>query len=209
MRNMENKIVIDGVERYGVEVGKTKFENLAKVGDGNLLEYNNHDGLTLYVIMNNPTEEEKKSVSMAGDFEIAFTYLRGCGFVSLKFGSLPWGDCVFEPRLYGEELEFPDLEKEPAKGLGLYIMLIDSAKGGLVEGLRVVGLGREFSFKFIDWCKKQMSLPFNKEQHNRSIDAVFSLYDTKALVKQSSFRWKLGAGENGNERKALNRIDGR
>lgn len=198
------KVLINGEWRYAVKVGETKFNEFAGMGDGVLTEYN-EDGLKLYFILNRPTSEEKESVSSSGSFEISFSYVEGCGVLQYKFGSLPWSDCIFEPRLYGKNVDYPDLEKEEGKGLGLYIFLIDPSKGGLVEGLRVIGLGRDFSLKFIEWCNKVKGMPFNIEKHNKSAEMIMKEYDGQDLLRRSLFRWKSGSAGDGKERSPMDR----
>lgn len=200
---MQDEILVNGKKMYAVKVGETKFECFTGIKDGVLTEYD-EDGMKLYILLNKPTIEEMESVSSKGSFEISFSYIEGCGILQYKFGSMPWCDCVFEPRLY-KKANFPDLIKEKGKGLGLYVFLIDPSAGGLVKGLRVIGLGREFSMKLIEWCTRTQGMPFYKDRHNQKVDSIMENYDTKDILKQSLFRWKIGNKGDGNERKPIDR----
>ena len=177
---------------FAYETGKTKFPQFAYTGDGYLLEYDNNDGLKLFVLLNNPTPYEKHCIADATDkgdtFLISFTEIEGIGFTSFRFGTM-WGDCCFEPRLYNHELDFPTLTED--KGLALHIILVNPAEGGLIEGMRLIGLQHDFSQKFIDWCKEIVKKPFDKEEQKETISRIFSAYDTNALLKHSMFSWEL------------------
>lgn len=198
-------LYVNGELRHGIEAGKTKIDTFAYMNDGVLTEYNNSDGLTLYMILNNPTEEERENMSSNNGFEISVSIIEGVMFVQYKFGCMPWSDCVFEPRLYSENLEFPDLDKNEKLGLALNILLINPAKGGLVEYLRVIGLGHNFSKSFIEQCNLLRLSPFNKDLHNMKVSRLMNQYDTRDILDESKFRWKLGDDGNGNERKPLTR----
>lgn len=175
-------------------VGVTKFEKLGNFITGYLLEYNEYSGLMFYAILPNPTEEERKSISESNDLDVALTILYDCMFLSIKFKDLPWGDCCFEPNLYKEELTFPNLEERPEEGLALNIFLVDSARGGLLTGMRAVGLGRKLSLKFIEYCKKRTEKPFteaDKKKYHETVDYVHRNFTSKELIKLNDVMWKL------------------
>lgn len=191
------------------EVGVTKIDHFANMGDGFFLDWNNESGFFLYSIFNNPSAKEIKSVSTGGEeIEIAFTEMQGVGFLCIKFQSLFWSDCVFEPRLYEEKPKFPKLAKE--KGLGLYIVMIDPSKGGLVVGMRAIGLGHDFSEKLIAWCDEKCNYPFAKDKYIKNIESVQTMYSSTQLAKKALFRYSVSANSgSGNERNAINREYGR
>ena len=59
--------------------GETKLERYANVTDGYQLEFDNDNGLLLFVLFSNPTQEERKNVIEAGSIEFAFAERRDCG----------------------------------------------------------------------------------------------------------------------------------
>lgn len=181
-----------GMENMSVEAwvaGETKLERFAGETDGYQLEFDNNNGLLLFVLFSNPTEEERRKVIEAGSIEFAFAERRDCGLMEIKFEGLNWGDCPFEPRLYDTKREYPELDGK--EGLKLTIVLIDPAKGGMIVGMRLLGLGHEFSQKFIRWCKSVEEKPFDKEEYHKKLDYVYRTYSVKDLVKNSLFKWKL------------------
>lgn len=199
----EKILYIDGKILHGIEAGKTHIKQFANMGDGVLTEYNEHDGLTAYIILNNPNEEEKRNISSESQFEISVSVIEGVLFIQYKFGAMPLCDCVFEPRLY-QSINFPDLSNEN-KGLALNIMLVDPQKEGLVEYMRIIGLGHEFSKKLIEQCNILKLSPFNKDYHNRKITRLMNEYDSRDIYDEKKFSWKLNDKGNGNERNPLTR----
>ena len=87
------------------------------------------------------------------------------GIVEIKFEGLNWGDCPFEPRLYETKRDYPELDGK--EGLKMTIALINPAKGGLIEGMRILGLGHDFSQKFIKWCRSVEAKRFDKEEYHK------------------------------------------
>lgn len=169
--------------------GETKIEKFANESDGYVLEFDNNNGLMLFVLFENPTAEEKRKVIEGGSIEFAFAERRDCGIMEVKFEGLNWGDCPFEPRLYSTKREYPELVE--AEGLKLTVVLINPAKGGLIEGIRLLGLGHDFSNSFIKWCKSVENKPFDEAEYHKKLDYVFRTYGVKELVKNSLFKWKL------------------
>jgi hypothetical protein len=200
---------VDEKEYVLWESGKTTIGKFAGHEDCFILDWNVDNGLVLYCVLGSPTPDEIEAVSSSGSrFEITFTELSGCGFLALKFGSMPWGDCTFDPRVYTSPIDLPDLRQTPGIGISLNIVLVDSNAGGLIRGLRLIGLGHQFSMKFADWCesKEQERPSFSKQEHDAAIRRVQGAYSSKKLSELSLFRWHTGDSE-GKERKPVSRDD--
>jgi hypothetical protein len=194
-----------------IETGKSRLSMFDGVGDGYLIEYDESSGFNLYVLLNRVTGEELEAFKPKNYFEIAFTQIYDCGVVCLKFGSMPWGDANFEPRLYTYPLSYPILDEHTTEGLAFNVIVVDPSENGLVKSIRMIGLGHEFSMKFIEWCKNQYNTKtadFDKEKYYAKTIKIREDYTTNELVAKASFRWKLYGGEEKRERDALSR-DGR
>ena len=170
-----------------MEKGVTYIDRFAGETEGFLLDYDNDNGLFLYVLLQNPSEEEVKMITDRGKIEFYFTEMRGCGIMGVKFEGYEYGDCPFEPRLYENKLDFPELTEK--QGLALTIVLVDTIQNGMVAGLRAVGLGHDFSNKFIKWCKETEEKPFDLEKYNQTMDAIFKAYSSKELAKYSMCKY--------------------
>lgn len=173
-----------------LEVNKTKLPSLKGKPDGYLMEWDELDGFTLFVLFYKPTAEEIALMKAQMPFEIAFTELYDCGVISLKFAGLDWGDCSFEPRLYKKFIPI-DCTKDKSQGIKLNIILVDTSNG-IVKGLRIVGLGNDFSCKLMNWCEDKWNKKegFTKERHFENMERVQRNYTSRELQKMASFRWK-------------------
>ena len=207
-KELPQNFKVDEKEYELWESGKTKISKLANCGDGYLLEWDENNGMMFFAILNKPSKEEIEEISRGGGrFEIGFTELRDCGFATVKFGSLPWGDCTFEPRLY-PRIDFPNYEAMPNIGMTLHIILVDPSEGGLIKGIRMIGLGHNFSTKFVEWCegKEKKREGWTAQKHDEAIREVHNMYSSKKLHELSLFRWKTTEGE-GNEKKPASKED--
>lgn len=201
-------ININENEFFIIRAGESKIDKLANCSDGYLMDWEDTNGFTFFAILNNPTLQEVESIIGTGsEFEIAFSNINDCGFISVRFGKMPWGDCTFEPRLY-KALDIPDYEETPSQGMAFTIVLVDPSTGGLVKGIRQIGLGHDFSVKFGKWCNdtfERNDKTFAKEKHYSSVDAVRKKYTSDELQNKAQFRWRLGSEGEPKERNAVNR----
>lgn len=170
-----------------LQVGMTR-EEWKGCGDGYIMEYNEMNGLVFCVFFQNPRESEIVEISTPNDFEIRFSDLDGIGFFSVKIGNLPWGDCAFTPNLYQYSPRFPELEE--GKGLALNLLFIDSAVGTL-RHMRLIGLGEQFSTRFIEWCKESLKHNISRQYYGKTVKQVYENYTNEELAKKMLFRYKV------------------
>lgn len=171
------------------EVGMRRAEWLG-LPDGMVMDWTDECGLSLMVYWKNPSADELDAARAQSRFEIAFRDIDGVGFFGIKFGNLPWGDCVFSPNLYSDrKLNFSEIEK--GKSYALHIMVVDTERGEL-KVLRSLALGREFADKFRLWCLKSLERNLGRYSYNKVVDKVYSDYPTpEMLFKEVDFRWVL------------------
>ncbi len=181
-----------------------RIEKFDGAGDGYLIEYDDASGFICYCLLNNITTEELNAFSVNSSFEIAFTEINKCGMVCLKFGSMPWGDACFEPCLY-QKYEFPNVENN--MGIAFTIVVVEPNNGGVIKSIRTIGLGHEFSRKFIEWCVSHYNekTTFDKKTYMNNLNALFARYSSRELANMAFFRWKLKNIGNGNERNVKDR----
>lgn len=175
-----------------IQVGMQRPE-WAGMADGLLMDWTDECGLTLFAFFKQPNAEEQKAMAVSSPLEIAFKDMDGVGFFAVKFGGLPWGDCVFSPNLYPEIPKFETLVK--GKGYALNIMLVDTLPGEL-KLIRTIALGHEFSKKFRDWALKSLDRNIGQKYYNQKIEEAFAKYPTsEKLAAASDFRWAYPHGE--------------
>lgn len=175
------------------EKDKTCLVQYANMGDGYLLDYNEVTGFTLYCFLNHISPVELECISSSkSDFEITFTDIKGCGFITLTFGALPIGDCVFDPRLYkNERFIFEEINNSNTMGVAFNIVVVDPSRNGLIRGMRVIGLDRAFSLEFLDWCRKTAEKSITKTENNAIVDEVFAKYSSNDIKRMATSKWKL------------------
>lgn len=79
----------------------------------------------------------------SGELQIGMADIDNKIFIVYKFGSQPWGDTPYDPRLLLEPFEYPQI-KDRSLGAPLCVELYDSATG-VLKVLRLLGLPNELS----------------------------------------------------------------
>lgn len=157
-------------------------------GDGYSMEYSPTEGLLFCAFFQNPRESEKMEFKPLNDFEIRFTDFEGIGFFSVKIGNLPWGDCAFTPNLYDCPPVFP--EPEEGKGLAFNLLLIDSATG-ILQSIRVISLGEEFTAHFVEWCKESLRHNISRKYYDRVVKQVYQNHTPEELSRKMMYTYKV------------------
>lgn len=176
---MENEMVMAGVTRY---------EQFANIGDSYQLDYNNICGFKLYAVLNNPTENEIDNMIGRYDFTLAFSNINGVGILTFVFGELV-GDAVIEPHICGNGEQMDEIPK--GCGLSLNIIVVDSADGGLVKGMRVIGLGEEISNHIRTWYNKELKKPHDRTALMKKIEEIYHKYTSYDIIVRSEISWTL------------------
>lgn len=151
----------------------------------------NESGLICIYNFSRPTQEEVDAFKASTPGEIRFVRLNGILFILSKLGTLEWVDSPYAPQL-SKSMSFPKLE--PGKGYSLTFVLVD-ASTGIVKGLRYVGLGISFSQTLRDEVMFDIDKPIVKPIYNMQIQELYNKYTTKAMVKLSKIRYKIGTAE--------------
>ena len=146
-------------------------------GSGFLLVYN----------YNSPTPGEIAAFQAGTACEFRFVRVGGVLFVLSKLGSLPWNDSPFALQL-ARNPSLPDVPE--GKGYAVTMVLLDN-KTQIVRGLRLVGLGTQFSKKLRAEMLEDVGKPMLQEEYFARVAAVQSMYTTSALVSFASDRCKI------------------
>lgn len=207
--HLDKPLNVDGKEFMIVRAGETKLSHFKGSHDGYLFEWNEDCGMTLFVILNNVNPTELESIISTGRaFEIAFSEINDCGFISVKFGNMPWGEGAFEPLLY-EFLDMPYFDDYDSQGMALTICVVDPSKDCLVMGNRMIGLGHEFSVAFSEWAHKRYAdkkarVSFTRNRHYENINRTFREFTSNELQSRAKIRWKIAGESSPKERNAIN-----
>lgn len=137
------------------------------------------------------TAQERKAVRTDQPIEFRFVEHNKVGFLCVKFAGMPWGDCPFHPALYREHgvaVEMRDLGK--SGGLPLTIICADTATGEVLN-LRLVGLGHDFSKKWLEWAEQQYNVPMPRIEYERRVTEVYRKASPEVLAAVAPCRWTL------------------
>lgn len=174
-----------GVDVKCLSVGKV-YPDMKTGQDGYVMEWDEFSGLSLYCFMCNMRPEEVVQFDADNPFEIAFTVIEDVCFFAVKFGGLMWGDCPFSPAIYkaaGREKHFP-LLLEAGVGLAVNVLVYDTLTG-VLENIRLVGLGHEFSQKWLDWVREAERRPLSMAEYNNRIDRVYQKYSSEDIAQKA------------------------
>lgn len=144
-------------------------------------------GASLIVYFDTPTQEEIANFKSEERFEMRLLEFSEIMVFLVKFGSLNWMDAPYTPHL---SRELNNIQVEKGKGLGVTIMLFDSASGKL-ESMRLISLSEKFTERIFRSINELKRRPFNNLSYNNSINALFMRYSTDDLVKMSSQGFKI------------------
>lgn len=169
------------MQRY--EVGKLFDPKKTRYPEGVAFDFSN-DGATLLIVFNSPLVREIEAIR-DGKFQITLTEYRGILFILTKFGDLQWMDSPYHVHL-SRPFVFAKLTE--GMGYGLTIFLVDGATG-ILQVLRYIGLGHEFSHSFKSSVEKQRSDPFDHEKYRRNLDVVYRSHSTKDLLRMASVKY--------------------
>ena len=174
-----------------LEVGKPFEPGKTNYPEGVKFDFT-EGGLVLLLFFAGPTEEEVEAVR-AGGFKIGFfdiaildndTFKGNIIFLVFKFGDLPWMDVPFTIHL--AQCKAP-AEIEEGLGYGLQVLLIDAATG-VLKGIRLVGLGTEWSRNFRQAILEQEAAGFDRRAYDAEIQRTYKMYRTRELVKMVEYR---------------------
>ncbi len=170
-----------------IQVGET-LTNLELGYDYYLMEYNELDGIQLYVVVNNLSEKDLEIFQNSSTVEFSFGKQKGVGFFSVDFGHGISGDCPFSPNLYNETPVFNSFED--GKGLPLLIIFVEG-KTGVIKGLRMIGMNTRFSNKFCEMNNEMLkNEDMDDKLYNLVIDEVYSKYTASQLKKRAFISYK-------------------
>lgn len=150
--------------------------------DGYRIEWT-ETGLTLCVMFNGISDYEKSQFSTQNKLTIRYIIIDDVCYFTFMFGEMPWADCPFSPALYrtiGQHTTFPDIEEY--KGLSLTVLLIDTSTGELC-GIRIIGLGHDFSVGWKNWAQEAALKPLPFAEYHRQIDKAYRDYASVDLAR--------------------------
>lgn len=154
--------------------------------DGYVMEWDDLSGFSLYCFMYNMNRQEVAQFDADNSFEIAFTVIEDVCFFAVKFGWLEWGDCPFSPAIYkavGRGKHFPVL-LEAGVGLAVNVLAFNTLTG-ILENIRLVGLGHEFSQKWLNWVREAERRPLSMTEYNTRIDRVYQEYSSEDIARKA------------------------
>jgi len=175
----------------GIEVimaGVTKYEQFANMNDAYQIEYNNVCGFKLYAVLSNPSPNEIENMIGNSDFTMSFSVIEEIGILSFMFDTMV-GDCILEPHICGDNEPMDVIPT--GRGIALNIIVIDSTQGGLVRGMRAIGLGEELSNNIREWYNEEFKKPFDKGKHIDTVNKIYQKYSPYDIIVRCRASWSL------------------
>jgi hypothetical protein len=167
------------------EIGKLFFPGRTHWREGVWFDYT-AIGPVLVFAFKNPSDEEILA-TRKGQVELALYDDPPVLFILHRIEGLEdWSDCPFSVRLCKDEIDL-SLPIEEGKGLGLQIVLVESATG-IVKALRLVGTSTEFARELRAAMVKQTIMPFSPDEYDRAIAEVYTMYTSDQLLKKAMAR---------------------
>lgn len=148
------------------------------------------DGATMIVFFQSPTFEEIEQFKSGKNFEIRFTELYGIIMITTKIGNLNWMDAPYTPHLSKNLTKF-ELPGEN-QGLGMVLILVDAITGE-IKSMRFLGLSERFTKKLFGVVMKHKLKLFDELEYDKSINRIFSAYQTNQIVKLSKDYCKINS----------------
>jgi len=164
-------------------------------GDGCILEYMNECGLCLYVMLAGVDTILRRQFDTDRPLMVRVTEFSDLVFFCFRFGEAEWMDCPLSMTIYqsaGRPIEFPALGNK--EGLALNVLLIDSNTGELLTA-RVVGLGHDFSVRFLEWAKKNCKTSMDFNEYKRQVEELYKLYQTVDFVNNFDYGYDLQSAD--------------
>lgn len=137
-------------------------------------------GLTLYLMYNNPSNEEVSEYSSNHPMQIGYVYMHGVLLFVIRFGNQQWIDVPYHP-LIGARPTIPE-EIEGGQGLSLFVCLADCSTG-VVKQLRLIGLETIFSRKLCHLLREMSNKPFDPVSYDTELNEIYATYRTKDLAR--------------------------
>lgn len=169
-----------------LKVGELFNKNITKYVEGSKFDITD-GGANLYIFFNNPSKDEIESCKR-GNGTFKFVKLDSIIFFLAKLGSIPFLDCPYSVHLSNNltKIQYP----EENEGLNLTIYLIN-ATNGILEVMRLISLGKDFSKELINTIKNQGNEIFNEQKYDLELDNIYRNYTTKQLEKMSKYYYKI------------------
>lgn len=157
-------------------VGKIYHPGKTRWQEGTDFNYR-ANSLELRMFFSNLTHSDIRAMR-GGRCTFAFAVIEGIIFFLFEFGrACPLSDNSYSIHLVPEtERTLPPVLAAGEMPL-LYIVLV-RAETGIIEALRVISLGHNFSKALFDAIREQAARPFNHAEHDRKLAAVYARYPT-------------------------------
>jgi hypothetical protein len=158
--------------------GKTRWEDAT--------DFNYRSGvLELRLFFSQLSNHDIRAIKN-GPCTFAITVLDDILFFLFEFGqACPWSDNSYSIHLVSEDERTIPPELQPGEGALLTIILV-SSEDGIIQALRQIWLGHDFSQALYNAIREQARKPFDASLHDKRIARIYQRYpSTQALLQRS------------------------
>lgn len=174
-------------------VGK-KYPALANGESGYALEYSN-GAFILCALANGWKPEVLEQFAPEIGATIHWAEMGGMGFLCVKFGELPWGDCPFHPaslKLRGRKMVTPMVGEY--KGVFVHVVCAHSGTGEILK-IRRIELPQKFSAAWMAWMNKASREEMTVEEYANRVNSVCNSYTAAQLAELAELRYAVSNNE--------------
>lgn len=166
-----------------LKVGE-KYEEFKTEENNVLFEWDNTEGMLIIFRINKATDTQRARFLESYPFSFRFCILDNVCFFTINIEGGIWEDMVFSPA--------PDLYKnvvieipktcDKDKGIPLNLIAFDTRTGELFQ-IRKIGLGHDFSQKWLDWANNEDTLNMKTDEYNRIAEIVYDANTSVDLAR--------------------------
>lgn len=143
------------------------------------------NGLSLFLLLLNPTTEEIIELGSGNSAKLYFTEFSGIGCLMAKFGRMMF-DFAVHPKLISFVSQGQLRQCLRNNSLPLYVLIFDASTGMLIR-IRECYILSGFSVAFIDWLESKFESELTIAEIQRLYHSYCSEFSTDEIIEQSLF----------------------
>lgn len=175
------------------EVGKLYNPNRTswpEVTQYNYIQGEHH----LQLFLRQPDQSEIQAIK-AGAAEFALVVEQGIIFLLYQFSPMPWSDAPYTWHMVPAEQRTLPADVPAGQGALLTTMLIDAGTG-IIQAIRAIGLGTDFSNTLHAAIREQAARPFDQARYDDQLNRTYARYaTTELLLSRAQVRYRAGDPE--------------
>lgn len=147
----------------------------------------------LHLFFRDPSDIEIEAVK-GGPTEFALAVEQDIICLLYHFEPIPWSDSPYSWHMVAADQR--TLPEDVPAGMGaLLTIVLTDATSGIVQAIRAVGLGTEFTNKLHKAIREQAERSFDQARYDDQLNRLFVKYPTHMLLTRAIARYTVGTPE--------------